>query len=117
MAIFELVDNFQGLLNDSCVPDLLRDHWPEDIMNEWSSLKNHLSTLIQSNPRPHYLGTWAKIFTLEDVKHDCPSILRIIKLRLNTLFTNAKLERLFSRLGRVKSDWRTSLSRNELKIY
>ena len=60
--------------------------------------------MLTCNPRPHYLDIWEKVFKSEEIKNDCPSVLHIIELLLITPFTNAKLERLFSRMGRVKND-------------
>ena len=61
--------------------------------------------MLTCNPRPYYLDIWEKVFKSEEIKNDCPSVLHIIELLLITPVTNAKLERLFSRMGKVKNDY------------
>ena len=56
-----------------------------------------------------YLDVWKKISTNADVKHKCRNGLDIIEILLVTPFSNAKLERMFSRMAYVKSDWHNRL--------
>ena len=42
-------------------------------------------------------------------------VLHVINLLLITPFTNAKVERMFSRMKRVKTDWRNKLRRDSLE--
>ena len=51
------------------------------------------------------------------VKEDCSNVLDLIELMLIAPFTNTKLERLFSRMSRVKTDLRNRLSCNHLNVY
>ena len=57
---------------------------------------------------------WRKIITNADVRRECRNILDIIEILLVTPSSNAKLERMFSRMARVKSDWHNWLSRDRL---
>ena len=72
--------------------------------------------LIANNPKQKYLEIWKTIFTNEVVLRECRNALDIFELLLICPFSNAKLERMFSRMNRVKSDWRNNLSRERLDI-
>ena len=45
---------------------------------------------------------------------ECKNVLHIFEILLITPFSNAKLERVFSRMLRVKNDWHNRLSRDRL---
>ena len=49
-----------------------------------------------------------------DVKDECKNVFHLIEILLCTPFTNAKVERGFYRMARVKSDFRSQLSRSRL---
>ena len=51
-----------------------------------------------------------------DVKEDCSNVLHLIELMQIVPFTNAKLERLFLSVNRVKTDLRDRMSRNCLGV-
>ena len=70
--------------------------------------------IVANDESAKYLDVWKKIFTNADVKRDCRNALDIIEILLVTPFSNAKLERMFSRMARVKSDWRNRLGRDRL---
>ena len=67
-------------------------------------------TPIVVKTSPEYLDVWRKIFTNATVRRECRNVQDIIEILLVTPFRNAKLERMFSRMARVKSDWRNWLS-------
>ena len=48
------------------------------------------------------------------MQHECPNVLMIFELLMVVPFTNAKVERMFSRMARVKTDWRNRLGRDRL---
>ena len=54
------------------------------------------------------------VFTNDVILRECRNVLDIFELLLICPFTNAKLERMFSRMNRVKTDWRNRLSRDRL---
>ena len=56
-----------------------------------------------------------KLLVNESVKSQCSDVLHVIELLLITPFTNAKLERMFSRMNRVKTDFHNRLSREPLE--
>ena len=84
------------------------------ILKEWGMLKIFIKPMVNSSPKPYYLNVWKNVFTNENIRKDCRNVLHIIKLLLITPFTNAKLERVFSRINRVKTDSRNQLSQKRL---
>lgn len=84
------------------------------ILKEWDMLKIFIKPMVNSSPKPYYLNVWKNVFTNEDIRKDCRNVLHIIELLLITPFTNAKLERVFSRMNRVKTDSRNRLSQKRL---
>ena len=63
----------------------------------------------------NYLDVWQKLLVKESVKSQCPNVLHVIELLLITPFSNAKLEQMFSRMNRMKMDFRNRLSRERLE--
>lgn len=55
-------------------------------------------------------------FVTTAVTRECRNVLAIFELFLICLFTNAKLERMFSRMNCVKTDWCPILSRDCLDV-
>lgn len=106
-AILELSDCFEELL----VKNGCEIH---QLLPEWISLKTHVLPIIKNNPKKFYLKIWQRVFTADLIKEECGNILHIIELLLCTPFTNAKLERMFSRMARVKTDYRNRLGRDLL---
>ena len=81
----------------------------EDVLVELSALRSHILPIIENNKSEHYLGLWEKIFSNNAVKQDCKNILLVLEILLVTPFTNAKVERGFSRMAGVKADFRNRL--------
>ena len=73
------------------------------------TLKNCVKHTVSGLKDVNYLEVWAKLLTNKSVKEDCSVVLHVIELLLITPFTNAKVERMFSQMNRVKTDWRSSL--------
>ena len=84
-----------------------------NIPAQWDILKNRVRLMPVQDLK--YLEIWARVLTNETLKEECPDALHIIELLLITPFTNAKLERMFSRMNRVKTDWRNKLGRERLE--
>ena len=61
-----------------------------------------------------YLDIWKRVFTNSELKSECKNVLNLFEISFVMPFTNAKLERMFSRMLRVKSDWRNRLTRDHL---
>ena len=59
---------------------------------------------------------WQKIFRNESIKQECKNVLHVFEIMLIVPFTNAKVERLFSRMNRVKTDIGNRLSRRRLGV-
>ena len=83
---------------------------------EWVVLKSYMLPIISNNKKSSYLDIWKIVFTNATIIKECRNVLDIFELFLICPFTNAKLERMFSRMNRVKTDWRSSLSRDRLDV-
>ena len=107
---------------ESCIEELVESLKPiltcnvENIPSQWISLKQRVCDIKKGcTTKLNYLDVWQKLFVNESVKSECSDVLHIIELLLITPFTNAKLERMFSRMNRVKTDFRNRLSRERLE--
>ena len=96
----------------------LRDHFNQcvisSVCNEWDCLKAFVLPLITGVDSIGYLEIWPKLLKNKDVQASS-NVLHITKLFLITPFTNAKLKRMFSRLNRVKTDYRNCLGQEQLE--
>ena len=70
----------------------------------------------QGKNNTKHLEVWQKFIWCISHKEDCSNILHLIKLMVIVVFTNTKLERLFSRVNRDKTDPRNWLSWNHPDI-
>ena len=86
------------------------------IPQEWLVLKSYMLPIISNNKKTYYLHIWKIVFSNEAILKECRNVLDIFELFLICPFTNAKLERMFSRMNRVKNDWCSSLSRDRLDV-
>ena len=57
---------------------------------------------------------WSRVFATEEISKECSNVLHIIELLLITPYSNAKLERMFSTMGHVKTDSRNRMGRDRL---
>ena len=97
-----LVDHFREiLLKRNCKIDLINA--------EWQVLKSFMVPLIKNKAFP-YLDIWKRVFTNSELKSECKNVLHLFEILFVMSFTNAKLERMFSRMLRVKSDWHNRLT-------
>ena len=78
------------------------------VMSEWDSLKSYVVPIL-SNNKDKYTNIWPKIFTSSSMQHECPNVLMIFELLMVVPFTNAKVERMFLCMTRVKTDWEKPL--------
>ena len=62
-----------------------------------------------------YLKFWKEVFLNEGLQDECKNVLHIIEILLITPFTNAKVERVFSRMNRLKTDSRNRLGQARLE--
>ena len=62
-----------------------------------------------------YLRVWQTIWKNQIIQEECKNVMHIIELLLVTPFTNAKVERLFSRMNRIKTTLRNRLSTQRLE--
>ena len=79
-------------------------------------LKSYMLAITTNNKKSSYLDIWKIVFTNATIINECRNVFDIFKLFLIYPFRNAKLERMFSRMNRVKTNWRSSLSRDQLEV-
>ena len=102
-----LVDQFREILRKrNCVIDLSNA--------ECQVLKNFMVPLIKNNKVLPYLDIWKQVFTNSKLKSECKNVLHLFEILFVMPFTNAKLERMFSRMLRGKSDWHNQLNKDHL---
>ena len=80
-------------------------------MFEWDRLKVELNS-FSKNEKDYWI-IWRKVFS-STIKNECKNILNVIEILLITPVTNAKLERMFSCMLRVKTEWRNRLANERL---
>lgn len=89
---------FEDLMNANDVDiDLIREEWV-DLKMFWLKNLLHFKT---------YKAVWKSI--LGSYRDKFPNISHVILILLTFPVSNAKVERGFSAMGRVKTDWRSSL--------
>ena len=77
-------------------------------------VKAYLEPILKSQTKIDYLEVWKSIFTNDNVKRECKNVLHVIELLLITPFTNANLERVFSRMNQIKTESRNRLGQERL---
>ena len=82
-------------------------------MSEWDSLKSCVVQIL-SNNKDKYTRICLKMFTNSSLQHECPNVLMIFELLMVVPFKNAKVERMFTRMVRIKTDWRNRLEPDRL---
>ena len=110
---------------ESCIDEIVEALEPllvsnqcnvKNIPNQWLSLKQRVIEIKKScATKLNYLDLWQKLLVNASVKSQCSDVLHVIELLVITPFTNAKLEQMFSRTNRVKTDFRNQLSRERLE--
>ena len=85
----------------------------EEIPPEWDRVKAYLEPILNLQTKIDYLEVWKSIFTNDNVKRECKNVLYVIELLLITSFTNVKLERVFSRMNRIKTESRNRLGKKD----
>ena len=92
-AVSELLDLFRNLLQkNGC--DV------EKALLEWDTLKTFVQPLVSNIREITYLEAWKRILTNDSAQKHCENIFHLIEILLVTSFTNAKVERMFSRMNR-----------------
>ena len=87
----------------------------EDLQREWIVLKTIVKPIYENDTKAKCLDIWERIFTNEETVKACDNILHLIEILLITPFSNGMLERMFSRMLRVKNYWRNKLGRDRLE--
>ena len=106
-GIKELSDHFNALLEkNGC--DV------QSTNKAWIRLKLFILPILQNNQKESYLEIWHHSFANTELMSDCKNVMHLFEILLVVPFTNAIVERLFSRMNRVKTDFRNRLSRSRL---
>ena len=87
------------------------------VSEEWFTLKAYVTPIVKNHKKVKYHQIWKKIFEDSDLEKECENVLHVIEILLITPFANAKVERLFSRINRVKTIKRNRLDRDRLDLY
>ena len=85
-----------------------------EIQCEWMTLKTYVIPIQNNSPKVKYLGIWERVFSNENIIEECQNVLHIFEILPITSFSNAKLERMFSRMLRIKNNWCNRLSHDPL---
>ena len=108
LEIKSLQDHFELLLEfNQCVISC--------VCNEWDCLKAFVLPMINGIDSVDYLEIWPKLLTNKDIQVSCSNVLHIIELLLITPFTDAKLERMFSQLNHIKTDYCNRLGQEQFE--
>ena len=106
--ILKLSNHFEALLQlNQCVVI--------SIPNESDVLKAYVLPMLTSIDSIDYLQTWFKLFKNKDIMSNCSNVLQIIELLLIMPFSNTKLERIFSWMNQVKTDFHDWLGQKRLE--
>ena len=109
-GIDRLVNHYKDLLN-------LNGCEVSKVSEEWLTLKAHVIPIVKNHKKVKYHQIWKKVFENSDLKKEYENVLHVIKVLLIIPFTNAKVERLFSRINRVKAIKRNRLGRDHLDLH
>lgn len=97
-----LVNHFKEVLQtNNCIT--------ENIQKQWQDLKYYVR---KYHPTSSFLNLWEKIFTFRGEEYK--DFLHLAEIILVLPFSTSIIERMFSVMKRVKSDWRTSLNEDTL---
>ena len=86
----------------------------QNINEEWIRLKLFILPILQNNQKESYLEIWRRLFANTELMSDFKNVMHLFEILLVVPFANAIVERLFSRMNRVKTDFRNRLSRSNL---
>ena len=78
-------------------------------------IKHNCQTIYENDTKGKYLDIWERIFTNEETVKEWDNILHLIEILLITPFSNRKLERMFSKMLRVKNHWWNKLGLDRLE--
>jgi hypothetical protein len=107
--IIELVEKFHPVMLKE---GLSLDTTPHDILEEWHDMLTYTMNFLKPQ-NTSYKKTWKLLFNCS-YSYKWKNILLLIELLFSVPVCNAKLERLFSHLRRVKNDFRCSLGEHRL---
>lgn len=106
-CLTELYDHFKLPLSNAGADGSLHD-----LLEQWHCLLQYTKRYLNPSNTP-YLRVWRRIFD-SDRRNDWSIVLLLVELLFSIPISNAKVERLFSLMNRVKTDSRATLSENTL---
>ena len=106
--IGEVFQRFREPLQNAGVT--LNEH---EILDEWHDLVEYAQTYLKPE-KNNYLKTWRRIFDNSRMVTDFKNILLLVEICFVMPLSNAHLERLFSRMNRIKSKTRCRLTNSRL---
>ena len=115
-SLFDYGDNCIEEITSSLELLLINKCKIENILSQWGVLKHRAHEIKKGCRTPlNHLDLRKRLFLNESVKTDCADVLQSIEILLITPFTNTKLERMFSRMNWVKTDFRNRFSIERLE--
>lgn len=111
----EFADNYVSALFDHFREPLLKaglDVALNSLLEQWHDLVTYTKRYLDPS-RTHYLRVWKKIFD-SSLRDRWNMVLLLVELLLSIPISNAKVERMFSLMNHVKTDFRASLTENTL---
>ena len=108
--INKLTEHYMALLKKKNGCDVTK------ISGKWTCLKTYIFPMLHNSHNKSYLGIWHRIFTNNEVIAECQNIMHIFEILMIVPFTNTIVERLFSQMNRVKTDFHNRLSRSRLDM-
>lgn len=104
--IAQLYDHFIVPLSNAGIGTL------SDLLEQWHNLVSYTVRYLDPS-RTHYFRVWRRIFDSQK-RQDWQMVLVLVELLFAIPISNAKVERLFSQMKRVKTDSRSSLTEDRL---
>lgn len=101
-CLIELYERFKVPLSNAGV-----DGSVHDLLEQWHCLLGYTKRYLDPSRTP-YLSVWKRIFD-SDRRNDWHMVLLLVELLFSIPISNAKVERLFSLMNRVKTDSRAAL--------
>ena len=89
-------------------------YMPESCVDEWPELKLRVQEIRSLEPMLGYLPMWQRILNEGKMQPAIANILALVKISLVIPVQTATLERGFSLMKRVKTDWRNRLQPHTL---
>ena len=88
----------------------------EEVINEWDLAKNYIASYRYAK-ECKFTECWFKIFSTTYFRDQFPNITTLVDLSLIIPFSNAVVERVFSRQNLIKTDLRNRMNIDTLNMH